>query len=189
MNIPFIGARHFTAGRGGNKPRLIVIHTMETPENNGRAYQVAQWFAGTSSPQASAHYMVDNAEVYQSVKEEDTAWAVDDFGLNQQSISIEHAGYASQSPTQWQDSYSKAELTLSAGLAAQIAARWSIPAVKLSPADILAGKSGFCGHADITAAKKIAGGHTDPGVSFPWDIYLTAVKAAMVHSSGGTSHP
>ena len=120
MTYPFIGAKHFTVGRNNNKPRMIVIHTMETPENNGRAYQVAQWFAGPSSPQASAHYMVDNAEIYMSVKEEDTAWAVDDFALNQQSISIEHAGSASQTPAQWSDAYSKQELALSAKLSADI---------------------------------------------------------------------
>jgi len=50
--------------------------------------------------------------------------------------------------------------------------------VKLSPEDVLAGKAGFVGHNDITLAKKIAGGHTDPGANFPWDSYLKAV--AMV---------
>ena len=62
-------------------------------------------------------------------------------------------------------------------LAADIAKRHNIPLVKVSPADILAGKSGFCGHIDITVAKKIAGGHTDPGANFPWDAYLALVKS------------
>lgn len=177
MTYPFIGAKHFTAGRGGKTPRLIVVHTMETPESNGRAYQVAQWFAGPSSPQASAHYMVDNSEIYQSVLEENTAWAVDDFELNQESISIEHAGLAAQSEADWHDHYSLAELALSAKLAADIAHRNGIPIVKLTPADILAGKSGFCGHIDITLAKHIAGGHTDPGTNFPWIEYLAKVQS------------
>ena len=172
-----IKAKHYTPGRGGHTPRLIVIHTMETPENRGRAHQVAVWFSGPSSPQASAHYLVDDAEVYISVKEEDTAWAVDDFALNQESISIEHAGVAAQTSQEWQDNYSKHELENSARLASAIAKRWNIPVVKLTPADILAGKAGFCGHSDITAAKKIAGGHTDPGPNFPWDKYLGLVKS------------
>jgi len=180
MTYPFIQAKHFTVGRNNIKPRLIVVHTMETPETRGRAYQVAQWFAGPSSPQASAHYMVDDAEIFQSVKEEDTAWAVDDFALNEASISIEHAGVAAQTSAEWQDIYSTHELANSAKLAADIAKRWGIPAVKLAPADILAGKSGFCGHIDITKAKDISGGHTDPGLNFPWDSYLEAVKAKMV---------
>ena len=180
ITYPFIQAKHFTAGRNGNKPKIIVIHTMETPQSEGRANQVALWFAGSSAPQASAHYMVDDKEVVQSVKEADTAWAVDDQMLNQESISIEHAGYAAQSPAIWANAYSKAQLALSASLTADIAKRNKIPAVRLTPAQIVAGGSGFCGHADITAAFKIAGGHTDPGTSWPWDTYLALVKTNMV---------
>ena len=180
MTYKFIQAKHYSPGRGGKKPNLIVIHTMETPENEGRAAQVANWFAGATAPESSAHYMVDDKQVIQSVKDEDTAWAVGDFPLNQASISIEHAGTASQTVAQWADDYSKAELALSSALAAELAHKWGIPAVKLTPADILAGKSGFCGHADITAAKKVAGGHTDPGAHFPWDFYLSTIKTKMV---------
>lgn len=176
MTYPIIIAKHFTLGRGKHKPSLIVVHTMETPENRGRAHQVAAWFAGPTAPQASAHYMVDDAEIYISVKEEDTAWAVDDFELNQKSISIEHAGTAAQTPAEWADPYSVSELKLSATLAADIAKRWNIPVVKLTPQDILAGKSGICGHVDITLAKKIHGGHTDPGQFFPWDLYINLIK-------------
>ena len=179
MNYPFVTAKHFTVGRNGVKPRLIVIHTMETPENRGRAHQVAVWFSGANAPQASAHYGVDDAEIYQMVKETDTAWAVDDWDLNQASISVEHAGSASQTPTQWTDTYSLSELALSARLTADIAHRNNIPVVKLTPADILAGKSGFCGHNDITIAKKIAGGHTDPGANFPWNAYLKQVSDTL----------
>jgi hypothetical protein len=153
---------------------------METPESEGRAAQVANWFAGATAPQSSAHYMIDDKKILQSVKEEDTAWAVGDFPLNQSSISLEHAGTASQTTAQWEDAYSKAELDLSTTLSADIAHRHGIPVVKLTPADIVAGKSGFCGHADVTLAKKIAGGHMDPGANFPWNLYLDAVKAKMV---------
>ena len=177
MTYPFYQAENYTKGSNGNIPHLIVVHTMETPESEGRAKQVAGWFAGKTAPQASAHYMVDDKQIVQSVSEFDTAWAVDDYTLNQQSISIEHAGSASQSAAQWEDAYSQAELALSASLASQIAARYRIPLVKLTPEEILAGKSGFCGHVDITVAKKIAGGHTDPGSDFPWTEYLAKVQS------------
>lgn len=189
MRIPFIGAKHFTPGRNGHKPSLIIVHTMETPENRGRAYQVANWFAGPSSPMASAHYMVDDAEIYMSVKEEDTAWAVGDFDLNQKSISIEHAGVAAQTSQEWQDNYSKHELANSARLAADICKRYNIPAVKLSPQDILAGKPGFAGHADITVAKHVVGGHLDPGVHFPWDDYLKQINAILHPPATPVAHP
>lgn len=189
MTYPLIQAKHFTAGRGNTKPRLIVVHTMETPENAGRAHQVAQWFAGPTAPQASAHYMVDDAEVYQSVLETDTAWAVNDFALNQASVSIEHAGTASQTSQEWKDLYSTHELTNSAKLAAGICQRWGIPAVKLTPADILAGKSGFCGHNDVTSAKHVSGGHTDPGVNYPWVNYLKMVNDILYPVATIVAHP
>jgi len=176
VSYAFIQAKHFTAGRSGKTPRLIVIHTMETPESNGRAEQVARWFAGATAPQASAHYCVDNAHVYQSVKNTDTAWAVDDFDLNQQSISIELAGAASQTAAQWADAYSAGELGQAINLCKDLATQYHIPAVHLTAAQILDGTSrGFCYHSDITVAKKIAGGHTDPGKNFPMDTFLKAI--------------
>ena len=179
MTYPFITSKHFTVGRNNVKPRLIVIHTMETPENRGRAYQVATWFAGPSAPQASAHYMVDDAEVYNTVLEANTAWAVADFPFNQASISIEHAGSATQTPKQWDDAYSNAELKISAKLSAEIAKRWDIPLVHLTPDEMLKGHSGFIGHLDVTVARHVQGGHTDPGLNFPWSKYLALVKGNL----------
>jgi N-acetyl-anhydromuramyl-L-alanine amidase AmpD len=170
---------NFTPGRGGQKIRLIVIHTMECGETVGKAKQVWNWFAGKTSPKASAHYMTDSQEVFQLISDDDTAWAVDDFTLNQQSISIELAGSASQTPAQWADAYSASELEVVAKLSAELAKKYGIPAVKLSLNDILSGKAGFCGHADITAAKKIKGGHTDPGVNFPWSAFLPKVQSLL----------
>ena len=177
MTYPFVQAKHYTQGRGGKTPRMIVLHTMETPETSGRAHQVADWFAGATAPQASAHYCIDNQFIYQCVKEADTAWAVDDYDLNQQSISIELAGTASQTVAQWSDAYSKAELNHLVDLCKELGKSYSIPAVHLTPAQILDGKSkGYAYHADITAAKKIAGGHTDPGKNFPIANFLKAVS-------------
>jgi N-acetyl-anhydromuramyl-L-alanine amidase AmpD len=176
VTYPFIQATHFTAGRNGKTPRIIVFHTMETPETSGRAKQVAVWFASATAPQASAHYCVDNSEIIQCVKNEDTAWAVDDFDLNQQSISIELAGAASQNTAQWHDTYSAAEFAKLVELSKALATKYGIPAIHLTAEQILDGKTkGYAYHADITAAKKIAGGHTDPGKSFPVDEFLKAV--------------
>lgn len=177
MTYPFIQAKHFTAGRGGKTPRIIVLHTMETPESAGRAKQVATWFGGATAPQASAHYCVDPTDIVQCVKNEDTAWAVDDYDLNQQSISIELAGAASQTAAQWHDTYSTAEFAQLVTLSKDLAKQYGIPAVHLSAAQILDGKTkGYAYHADITAAKKIAGGHTDPGANFPIAEFLKAVE-------------
>lgn len=178
MTIQFIQAKNYSVGRGGSTPRMIVLHTMETPETEGRAFQVATWFGSSSAPQASAHYCVDDGtSVYQCVKDADTAWAVDDFALNEQSISIELSGTAKQTVVEWHDKYSSAELTHLEDLVKSLMKEYGIQALHLSPKQILDGKSkGIIYHADITSAKKIVGGHTDPGSNFPLTEFLKAVS-------------
>ena len=55
------------------------------------------------------------------------------------------------------------------------AKRYNIPIVKLSAADLRAGKRGFFGHSD-TAAAWGETDHTDPGEGFPWPYYLQLVR-------------
>jgi N-acetyl-anhydromuramyl-L-alanine amidase AmpD len=177
---PFIQAKNFNRSTRPNPPhpiQLIVIHTMEAPEKPKTAFNVASWFAGPSAPQASAHFCVDDAQVIQCVLECDVAWHAP--GANSNGIGIEHAGYASQTPEQWDDDYSKAVLANSAKLAAGLCKRFGIPIVRLSIDDLKAGKLGFCGHVDVTNAFSNGRGHVDPGVSFPWDSYLALVQAAL----------
>ena len=50
--IPFVQARNYTRGRS-NAIDLLVIHTMEAPEKPTTAENVANWFAGSSAPQAT----------------------------------------------------------------------------------------------------------------------------------------
>ena len=174
--IDFIQAKNFSPGRGNRKIRLIAWHTMEARETTGKALQVARWFQGKTPPKASAHYMVDNKKIIQTVREKDTAWSLGNFYYNQISINFELAGYASQSIGQWSDQYSIAELELAAKLAADIGRRYNIPPVHLTIPQILAGHSGHVGHADITKAAKIYGGHTDPGKYFPWNSLMKKVS-------------
>lgn len=53
--------------------------------------------------------------------------------------------------------------------------KYNIPPVKLTAADLRAGKKGFAGHLETGQAW---GGtdHVDPGIGFPWDIYLGYVR-------------
>ncbi|WP_392452056.1 peptidoglycan DD-metalloendopeptidase family protein [Corynebacterium dentalis] len=55
------------------------------------------------------------------------------------------------------------------------ARKYNIPVVKLSGADLRAGKRGFCGH-DTTAQAWGETDHVDPGAGFPWDYYLQLVR-------------
>lgn len=169
----FTQARNYHAGRI-KKVRLIVVHSTEGNETEGSAWGVAQWFAGASAPQASAHYIVDDKEVVQGVKNADTAWAAP--GANADGLQIEHVGRAAQSRGDWTDVYSRAVLSNSAKLAAGLAKQFGIPVKHLSNTALAAGLSGFVGHAQVTEVYKQSD-HTDPGPGFPWDVYLAMVQA------------
>ena len=61
---------NYTKGRAG-KIQYIVIHF--TANNGDTAVNNVNYFAGAGR-KASAHYFVDEENVYQSVKDQDTAW-------------------------------------------------------------------------------------------------------------------
>lgn len=172
--IPLIHARNAGPSRRGQRIDWLVVHTMETPKKPKTARGVAAWFAGPNAPEASAHYCIDAAEIIQSVPEDVVAWAAP--GANRRGIHLEHAGFASQTPAQWDDDYSRAVLLRSAELAADICRRYEIPIIKLDPEDLRAGLRGLCGHVDITNAFNNGKGHTDPGGSFPWSQYLRLIS-------------
>ena len=58
-----------------------------------------------------------------------------------------------------------------AGWLAEESARTGIPLVKISGADINAGRAGVCGHWDTSQAGS-GSDHTDPEPNFPWDHVL-----------------
>lgn len=180
---PFIQARNYTKGTNRTAIDWIVIHTMENPEKPGSARTVALWFASELSPQASAHYCVDNSEIVQCVAETDVAWHAP--GANAKGIGIEHAGYAHFTDVDWDEADPQAMLALSARLTAELCDRWSIPVEKISADDLRVGKRGICGHVDVTDAFSNGVGHWDPGPAFPWGQYVTLVGQASENPEGG----
>ena len=71
MNFKQAHSTNFKAGRT-HPIKYIVIHY--TANNGDTAKNNADYFARTANLQASAHYFVDEKEVWQSVKDTDTAW-------------------------------------------------------------------------------------------------------------------
>jgi len=153
----------------------IVLHSAEVWEKPSSAEAVAAYFLNPPVT-VSAHYVVDCDSIVQCVKTEHIA---DHCGRgNDRSIGIEQAGYAKQSEAEWLDAYGQQMLALVSKLVAREARQWNIPLVKLSAADLIAGKRGICGHVDINAAFPNNTGHTDPGIHYPWNNLLDLAKAA-----------
>jgi N-acetyl-anhydromuramyl-L-alanine amidase AmpD len=171
-------AKHYTPGFGKRKPiRMIVLHSAENQELAGQANHLVAWFAGDAAPQASAHYMIDDKVIAQSVDDKDIAWATDVWERNIESISIEMSGHADQTAAQWADKYSKSVIANTVKLCKDLAIKYKIPPVQLTLSQILDGKTkGYCTHAQITQAHKIVGGHMDPGINFPISDFLKAVS-------------
>lgn len=176
MSYPFVAAANYSPG--GNTPvTRIVIHDEEYPEKPTSAEEVAQFFHNQprNSSGSSAHLVVDNNSIVQCVHFTDRAWHAPPNGG---SIGLEHSGYSHETRDEWLDPYGIDMLHLSAAAVAQLCHQFDIPIVKLSVADLLAGKRGICGHADVSAAWHQST-HTDPGPSFPWDLYLPWVREAF----------
>jgi hypothetical protein len=169
--MPWIASRNFT---NASRPRadLVVIHSTEGGRKKGAARAVAGWFGGKQAPKASSHYVVDDDEVIACVKEEDVAWAAP--GANKTGIQIEVCGYAKYTAEEW---LSGNLLQRVAGLVADICRRHQIPAEKIGPAELLAGRRGITGHVDASKAWKKSS-HFDPGVHFPWPEFIEMVRAA-----------
>lgn len=177
--MAYVTPRHYYPTR--NRPlRLIVMHTMESPEAGDTAESVANWFAGPTSPVASAHACIDNDSVVLCLPPTATAFAAP--GCNADGYQIELAGRAGQGAAGWADAYSQAELQLAAAHARSIAQANGIPLRHLSNAELAAGQSGFIGH---DQASQVYGGsdHWDPGPDFPWDQYMSLVTGQAAPAS------
>ena len=175
LTVSFVQARNFTKGRS-NAIDVLVIHTMESPEKPDTAESVAHWFAGSTAPQASAHYCIDDNSIVQCVQDKDVAWHAP--GANHNGIGIEHSGRAAQGLKGWADEYSTKMLELSAELAAKKCKEYNIPVTWLQPADLRAGKRGITGHVQVSQAFKRSD-HHDPGGDFPVQAYLALVREHM----------
>lgn len=168
----FIQARNYTRGRSGSID-LLVIHTMENAEKPEGAESVAAWFAGSTAPEASAHYCIDNNSIVQCVRDQDIAWHAP--GANHDGLGFEHAGTAKQTGRDWEDQFSRDMLERSAKLVAKKCAQYEIPPVWLFPADLQAGRRGITSHDNVSKAFGRST-HWDPGEGFNIQRYLRLVR-------------
>lgn len=82
---------NYTKGRAGNKIHYIAIHyTGGSRTSEGAAEANCIYFGREANLGASAHYFIDDGyTIWQSVSDNDTAWAVGNWAINQRSVSIE----------------------------------------------------------------------------------------------------
>lgn len=171
----FIQARNFTRGRDSSID-VLVIHTMENQEKPDGAENIANWFAGSTAPKASAHYCIDSDSIVQCVRDEDVAWHAP--GANHDGLGFEHAGTAKQTGRDWEDDFSKSMIALSAELVAEKCVQYKIPPVWLTAADLQAGRRGITSHDNVSKAFHQST-HWDPGVGFNIQRYLKRVRELM----------
>lgn len=171
--FPVIKARNFRHVTEKRKVRVIVIHSMESPEGPNTAENVANFFHTTPN-KVSAHLCIDNNSIVQCVFDNDVAFAAP--GVNSDGIHLELAGFAKQKREEWLDPYSTLVLENAANAAAQYSLKYDIPVKHLTNDELRAGQKGIIGHFQATAVFIPNAGHTDPGAGFPWDHFIERVQ-------------
>jgi hypothetical protein len=151
------------SSRNGAQVRLLAIHTAEGATT---AAGLANYLANPDN-QVSYHDVADDSNGVQCVEYVDKARAL--RSGNPVSDNFCLTAFAAWSRTTWLSHTGMVERA-AAWIAARAQAR-GIPIVKLSSADVAAGKSGVIGHWDWTVGMK-DGSHTDPGSNFPWDVVM-----------------
>jgi N-acetylmuramoyl-L-alanine amidase len=172
-----VRARFSSFTRGDNAdPTRVVIHStapgtgFPRASAAGTALGTARYFASAAAG-GSAHYIVDLAGEQHCVPDDTIAFHAPPNG---RSLGIEICSEAFYTRDQWLSPQVWPAVARAASRTAELCTRFRIPQVRIGPAQLRAGARGICGHIDITNAFGQTS-HTDPGPSFPWNEFLTAL--------------
>lgn len=128
----------------------IVIHDTESS-----CASAVSWFQNPAA-QASAQYVVcRDGTVIQMVHNRDIAWHAGNYPINQESIGIEHEGYADG------NYYTRAQYIASAALVSYLCDEYGIDP----------NRGVIFGHENVPHAQ-----HVDPGPSWNWNYYMQQVR-------------
>lgn len=175
---PYVGPANRHGGKGNKPINRIVIHSTVGPTKPGSARNIAHMF-NTTSRAASAHYIVDAAEVLQDLYDSYVAYHAPP---NSGSLGVEicdDPGPSESKPypaSRWADGDHRKAFLLAADLVGKLCKAYGLPIRKLSPSDLRAGKKGICSHIDVSHAWGQTN-HWDPG-KFPWDEFIRLAKKA-----------
>jgi hypothetical protein len=152
--------------RNGTPISLIAIHTAE----GARTAASLAAYLDQPSTQASYHVLVDDTTTITYLPDDVACWAM--LSGNARSLQLCFTGFAAWSRAEWLTH--ERMLRQGATVVARWCARYQIPPVKLTPAQVGANARGVMGHWDWTVGKR-EGTHTDPGPNFPWDVFMSYV--------------
>ena len=144
----------------------VTVNAPGTPAENVANYQI-------SSQSGSYHELTDTTIKHLIENTDDWfTWSSGNYG-NDVGLHRSFVLWGTETRVQWLQ-YDRM-LREAAKRDAEWCRKYNIPPVKLSAADLRAGKKGFAGHLETGQAW---GGtdHVDPGTGFPWDIYLGYVR-------------
>lgn len=174
-----LSLHHGGAIRGG-RPKVGVLHSTETPIQNGRAWQSAEY---VRSVRLSAQYFVDPGMIVAGLDESRIGWGAGT--VNPISTHFEFTGYAEYTRARWLAGDTESGLSMivrGAELIADWARRHTVPLRPLTDAQLHAayhrgGPGGLTTHAQCS---RVLGGttHWDPGTGFPLDLLLTGAVMA-----------
>ncbi|MGW0039818.1 peptidoglycan recognition protein family protein [Gordonia sp. NPDC003376] len=173
------GAPTARSGAGSNPSaptrQVIVLHSTEGGYEGAISWMISE--------QNGSYHLIRalGGQGARLVADSRQAWAAMSAG-NRIGLHICIEGYARYSRGEWT---SKGGSGLE-GLAHDIAGwakTYGVPLVRISPADVRAGRRGICTHADISAAFGESD-HTDPGSGFPLDLVIA--RAVELNTGGNT---
>lgn len=154
-------------GKFKAKPRIIVIHSVESDDKDDLVYSLATGWLQHES--VSVHGIAGPDEAIRMVPIDTIAWHCGNG--NSISLGLEHTGRAAWTFDRWTEAHAFKALRNGARVVAEWSKALGIPLVWLTPAEVKAGKSGLASH--DTMSKALGGStHWDPGTGFPYDIYL-----------------
>jgi len=160
-----------SSSRKGTRVIWVTVHTAEGIR---KASDLKAFF--DRSQNSSAHAVADDTTLLDNlVPYGNAAWTLRNG--NAKSDNLELCGFASWSRAEWTNNHQGMLRNAAAWIRSRCQAR-GIPMVKLSPADVRAGKSGVIGHVDYSQGTG-DGTHWDPGPAFPWDVVMAMARGAV----------
>lgn len=185
---PYVGPAAHTSGPGNKPIDRIVIHSTVSPCQPGGARDIGRYFASEASG-GSAHYIVDPAEVVQSVFDSVVAWHAPP---NPHSLGVEMCDIPGPRPREpkskawwralrrswrWVRPNQIAMLRRTARLTAQLCLAYDVPPVFVGPRGLRAGRRGVTTHAAVSTAFRQST-HWDPGL-WPRRAFMRQVRSEV----------